>query len=659
MEMEKIRKGGNTAMPDWSYQTMFRPLLFLMPPERARSITLLAIGTLAKIPGGSSIIELMGHMQPPAQLSKTIGNVTFPTPVGLGAGLDPDGIALQALSKFGFGFLELGPVTKEQILSNDTVLRDPESKTIHYSVPFANSGIDILVKRLEQASDIGIPLGARLACHPQASMREATEERQELIQKLERFCKYFTIDTRVSDRQPAWSLAEWKEHLSCLRQATELPLLLTVPPHQAEMEIIALAKDAGLNGIVITGGIAQQDIDSSPTVYITGNETLDLADELVVTVREQWPDALLIASGGILEPADALKLLQSGADFVQLHTGLVYAGPGLPKRINEAILQIMPEQEQDSDSAHAIQNGRTFLFPPWLWGVLLGVGMIIGGALAWLVAVTSVILPYDERFLGMSAEQLGLLNPQLLAFMAHDRISLAGTMISIGIMYATLSYYGLRKRIHWTRSSLLASGAVGFSSFFLFIGYGYFDYLHAIMAIILLPMFWFALQTRATIHLPKLTPQLHNDRDWRMALWGQLLFVIIGFGLTGAGLVISIIGVTGVFVDSDLVFLCVSVDMLQTYSDRLIPVIAHDRAGFGGALVSNGLAVLLISLWGIRRGEAWIWWTLFLAGIPGFVSGIGIHFTIGYVDFIHLLPAYVAVILYLVALFLLKPYLNN
>ncbi|TGU84554.1 dihydroorotate dehydrogenase, partial [Mesorhizobium sp. M00.F.Ca.ET.186.01.1.1] len=62
-------------------------------------------------------------------------------------------------------------------------------------------------------------------------------------------------------------------------------------------------------------------------------------------------------------------------------------------------------------------------------------------------------------------------------------------------------------------------------------------------------------------------------------------------------------------------------------------------------------------LWGFRRGEAWVWWTLFLAGIPGFAAGIGIHFAVGYVDFWHLFPAYVAVLLFLAGLLLTKPYL--
>src|SRR5262249_22422609 len=73
---------------------------------------------------------------------------------------------------------------------------------------------------------------------------------------------------------------------------------------------------------------------------------------------------------------------------------------------------------------------------------------------------------------------------------------------------------------------------------------------------------------------------------------------------------------------------------------RLLPLIAHDRASFGGMLVACGIAVLLPSLWGFRQGERWLWWTLLAGGLPGYTAAIGVHLAVGYTDPWHLAPAF-------------------
>src|SRR5690349_2937995 len=102
-------------MPDWSYRTVCRPLLFTLPPRLARGVGLGVIGTLARLPLGGTVIDLLGHMRPDADLQREMLGIHFPSPVGLGAGLDVDAIALRALAHFGFGFLEVGPVLREPI----------------------------------------------------------------------------------------------------------------------------------------------------------------------------------------------------------------------------------------------------------------------------------------------------------------------------------------------------------------------------------------------------------------------------------------------------------------------------------------------------------------------------------------------------------------
>ena len=138
---------------------------------------------------------------------------------------------------------------------------------------------------------------------------------------------------------------------------------------------------------------------------------------------------------------------------------------------------------------------------------------------------------------------------------------------------------------------------------------------------------------------------LRNTRAWRLGLVGQLCFVMLGVGLIVGGLAIVGTGITQVFVPSDLAFLETEGPFLREISPRLVPLVAHDRAGFGGTLVTTGLAVLFAGLWGIRPGARWLWWGLLLAGIPGLGGALGVHYTVGYTDFLHLSPVWLALFL--------------
>jgi dihydroorotate dehydrogenase len=282
----------------------------------------------------------------------------------------------------------------------------------------------------------------------------------------------------------------------------------------------------------------------------------------------------------------------------------------------------------------------------WVWVTLLGAGMLIGGCLAWLVAATRVVLPYDEAFVGLSRAELQAVNGRLLAFLAHDRVTLSGTMIAIGVLYAGLGLYPLRAGEPWARRTMTISGCVGFASFFLFLGFGYFDPLHAVVTVLLLPFFVLGLLgPRARPRQTVMPVRRTSGRSW-----GQFLFVAVGVGLVLGGISLAVIGVTTVFVPEDLAFMGTSRAALDAASVRLVPLVAHDRAGLGGALLANGLAVVFAALWGYRSGARWLWWTLFASGVPGFVAALGTHVAVGYTNLWHLAPALAGMGMYAAAL---------
>src|SRR5882724_2826980 len=98
-------------MPDWFYRTLSRPELFRLPAERARNFALGFMGVLCRLPLGPAVIDFLGHMGADPRLERTHLGIRFPTPIGIGPGLDARAVALPALARFGVGFLEVGPVT--------------------------------------------------------------------------------------------------------------------------------------------------------------------------------------------------------------------------------------------------------------------------------------------------------------------------------------------------------------------------------------------------------------------------------------------------------------------------------------------------------------------------------------------------------------------
>jgi hypothetical protein len=262
--------------------------------------------------------------------------------------------------------------------------------------------------------------------------------------------------------------------------------------------------------------------------------------------------------------------------------------------------------------------------------------LIGSGVFAFFQAATGHFMPQDTAYLGMTAQQLCALDGcRILHFMVHDRISFGGVLIAIGVMYLWLTEFPLRRGESWAWWALVVSGGAGFLSFLAYLGYGYLDTWHGAATLALLPIFLAGLARTRSLR----TERVARYRvDLRSAPGlGRTLVRLSTFGIAAAGLVIMTVGTTAVFVPQDLEFMGLQAADLHAVNPRLVPLIAHDRAGFGGALVSCGLAMFLAALYG--RPSRSLWQALAIAGFAGFVTAIGIHPVIGYLSFSHLAPA--------------------
>ncbi|MCA1319958.1 dihydroorotate dehydrogenase [Bacillus tianshenii] len=588
-------------MPDWSYHGIFKPVLSALPPLVAREFIHRGMNTIASLPFGlgAHIINFLGREESSPLLHKEIQQIDFKNPVGLSGKIDPMLSGTRAFSNLGFGFLEIGPVTWKPRESRQQPIKDNKAKRIDFPEVQPSVGLEKTIHKLRKLSKKQ-PIFLRLS--------GSSQEVERMMAELEPYADGYIVENMDAE----------------FRRYTNKPIWIVT----SSMTELSPVKLSSFDGVVLEEK--------------TGDFELAKA---VQHLRQSGFEKTIVTSGGISEPWQAHELMRAGADLVLLSDGYVFSGPGLTKRINESLLEVM-------ERPAPVGNGW---YSYWLFGLFI----LLGGMLAFLFGVTSIVLPYDEHFLGMKKEEIWLFNERIMLFMAHDRLTLAGTMISGGIVYMQLARYGVKQGLLWAKQAIDAAAIIGFLGIFSFIGYGYFDWLHLLFWLILLPVYAYGFfKTRGLNGTPS-SSNLKNDSVWRKGIYGQLAFVLMGFSFVVGGIVISYIGVTSVFVPTDIQYICMPPELLDSFNQNLISVLAHDRAGFGSALLSVGLLVLMLSLWGFQQGNKWVWWTILIGGLPAFITGILIHFLIGYTTFTHLLPAYVAVGLYCIGLLLSYRFLHK
>ena len=651
-------------MPDWSYRTVLRPLFFRLPPETARDVALMTIGAMGRSQLGAAVIDFLGDMRADSRLqTRHLGQV-FPTFVGLGAGLDAIAVATRGLARFGLGFLELGPVTVEPIAAPGTTTRDLEREAITRPDPAPNPGLAALVRRFARdGRPARLPLLARLAVSPAATPDEATRDVRRMIAQLSPYIDVFVLDTpRVA------AAAGWDD--ASIRATCKPPRWPSPSPGRRTVSSSAFRRNWTIRPVG----------DSSPwggrRASWAWSWTVRCPAIPAVACWEprRGRSSGMPCGGSAIRPAPSSSSSRAAAStsrptpsscstaarpWSRLSRASSSAVRGSPSgSTTRCCSQATPSRRLRGKNADPTKRDE----PPraeqnWFWALLMGLGMLAGSVLAVAIAATHVVLAYDETFVGLSHAQLEAVNPRLLPFMAHDRISLAGTMMTIGILYTSLAAIGLRRGLRWAQVAVQLSAIAGFGSFFLFLGFGYFDPFHAFVTVVLFQFLLLMLHSRLAPPAPIPPPGLHNDRRWRLGLWGQLLHVAQASAFLAAGTTIALVGVTDVFVPEDLEFMQTTAEALRSASPRLVPLIAHDRASFGGMIVASGLCFLGVALWGFRRGARWVWWTLLLAGIPGYAFAIGVHFVVGYENLWHLTPAFAGLAVFIVAQVLSYPYL--
>ncbi|WP_054055897.1 quinone-dependent dihydroorotate dehydrogenase [Alloactinosynnema sp. L-07] len=332
------------------YQQLTRRTLFKLgggDPEIAHTRTMAGLARLAKVrPAVAVLRRYFGTKD-----TTSVFGVDFPGVVGLAAGMDKDGHALRAWPALGFGFVEVGTVTRHAQPGNPKprLFRLTGSDAVINRMGFNNAGADALAERLRATGPIGVPLGISIGKSKVTPVDEAVEDYRHSLRALRDHGDYFAINVS-SPNTPGLRGLQDKDALDVLvgelRRESTKPLLVKIAPDLTDdtiAEVLQVCADHSVDGIVATNttlsrdGLAAADVATGAEAGgLSGRPLADRARAVVSFVHRE-SGLPVIGVGGIFSADDALRMLDAGASLVQLYTGFIYQGPPLVRRINRAV----------------------------------------------------------------------------------------------------------------------------------------------------------------------------------------------------------------------------------------------------------------------------------------------------------------------------------
>jgi dihydroorotate dehydrogenase len=340
---------------DWLYGALAKPLLFRLDPERAHELVA-AWGRLsAALPGAPAVLESLYGSPASERLHSTVCGLEFPNPVGLAAGFDKSGELYPFLSRMGFGFVECGTFTARAQAGNPKprLFRFPAERALVNRMGFNNPGAEAAARTL-RAQPRRVPRGVSIGKSKVTPLAEAAADHRASLRQLAE-CADFVALNVSSPNTPGLRTLQEREPLGALladarrtleREALRLkvarpPLFLKLAPDLAPGELeeaVDVARGARVDGLILCNTTlrkeavpAARDVEGG----LSGAPLRARATELVrLAFRAGRGELPIIGVGGIFSGEDARERIRAGASLVQIYTGYVYGGPGVPRAIN-------------------------------------------------------------------------------------------------------------------------------------------------------------------------------------------------------------------------------------------------------------------------------------------------------------------------------------
>lgn len=330
-----------------------RQLLFKLSPEASHDLSLDLIGA-----GGR--LGLNGLLcKAPAKLPVTVMGLDFPNPVGLAAGLDKNGAAIDGFAQLGFGFVEIGTVTPRPQPGNPRprIFRLPEAHAIINRMGFNNLGVDHLLSRVQAAKYTGI-LGINIGKNFDTPVERAVDDYLICLDKVYTHASYVTVNVS-SPNTPGLRSLQFGDSLKQLLEALQLrqneltqrhgkrvPLAIKIAPDMSDEETVLVAQallETGMDAVIATNTTLSRDgveglAHGDEAGGLSGAPVLEKSTHTVKVLAAELAGRLpIIAAGGITEGKHAAEKIAAGASLVQIYSGFIYKGPALIRESVDAI----------------------------------------------------------------------------------------------------------------------------------------------------------------------------------------------------------------------------------------------------------------------------------------------------------------------------------
>jgi dihydroorotate dehydrogenase len=345
--------------------SLIKPILFKFDPEKVHYFVTRNLKRFNLLPGGAALSKAIWDLKV-SRLEKEIFGLKFKNPVGLAAGFDKNAEVISEMANLGFGFIEVGTVTPLPQPGNPKprMFRLPADGALINRMGFNNLGMDAVAENIaayrKNASQAqkGLIIGGNIGKNKVTPNEEAVNDYIKCFDRLFDVVDYFVVNVS-SPNTPGLRELQEKEPLQHLlntlqqrnsKNGISRPILLKIAPdltNEQLDDIIEIIQSTGIAGVIATNTTISRKNLSSPdglkneTGGLSGKPLTKRSTEVISYLSKKSNSAFpIVGVGGIHSPEDALEKLNAGASLVQLYTGFIYAGPGLIKRINKAILKV-------------------------------------------------------------------------------------------------------------------------------------------------------------------------------------------------------------------------------------------------------------------------------------------------------------------------------